>query len=143
MAKGDDDALGDSGLEWEHVSMTAQVVYQRISGADADDLDGWAAVARTAGAMFGFDDGADEGEVSIPLVQMASQLRRAYTRGAGTDGDVVEWKDLAPQFRLAWEGVTRHLSNVFGFDRDAAKHLGQHEDRIVHFMTRREPLVAN
>lgn len=133
------DPLEDTGLEWADVATTAAVVYARLADADVDPADqGWAAVARHAGAMFGQagedEVGGDDGEITIPLAQVASQLRRAYARAEGTDGDIPEWADLAPKFRLAWEGVARHMSNVFGMDSAEARRLGQHEDRMVQFV---------
>lgn len=129
------DPLEDTGLSWEDVATTASIVYARLTDVEVDPGDGgWMSVARHAGAMFGQDESADEGDVEIPLPQLASQLRRAYARAIGGEGDIPEWADLAPKFRDAWEGVTRHMSNVFGMDSTEARRLGQHEDRMVAHM---------
>lgn len=129
------DPLEDTGLEWADVAATAAAVYAKLAGVEIDpEDDGWLEVAKHAGAMFGQDDGADEGEVTIPVYQLASQLRRAYARTRHAEGEIPEWIDLSPKFRLAWEGVTRHMSNVFGMDSTEARRLGQHEDRMVAFM---------
>ncbi len=144
MSKTTDDPLEDTGLDWPDVALTGATVYARLAGLDAADGDpqAWVAVARAAAAMFGYDENAHDGDVRVPVDQLASQLRRAYARAAGTDGDVCEWADLGPKFRIAWEGATRHLSNVFGMDRVEAGRLGSHEDRMVAFMHKRAAKAA-
>ncbi len=139
MSRTTDDPLEDTGLDWSDVAKTASVVYARVVGlgdeAQGEEV-GWDAVARAAAAMFAYDEGADDGEVQIPLVQLAGQLRRAYARAVDTDGDICEWGSLGAEFQLAWEGVTRHLSNVFGMDKAEASRLGHHEARMVNHMAK-------
>lgn len=140
MSRTTDDPLEDTGLDWADVAKTAAVVYSRVAGlgdeADGDEA-GWDAVGRAAAAMFAYDGNADDGEVQIPLVQLAGQLRKAYARAVGTDGDICEWVHLGPVFQLAWEGVTRHMNNVFGMDKAEASSLGQHESMMVNHMAKR------
>lgn len=134
------DPLEGIGLAMEDVAITAATVYAGIAVADLDVEDpGWAAVSRVAAGMFGHDDSEDEGRpddttTTIPLVQLASQIRRAFARAHNAEGEIPEWEELAPRFRLGWEGVTRHLSNVFNMDETEARRLGQHEQRMIQFM---------
>lgn len=129
------DPLEDTGLEMADVATTASIVYSRLAGVDVEpDDDGWVAVAKHAAAMFGHDDGADDGDVEIPLSQLSSQLRRAYARTRHAEDDIPEWAELAAKYRVAWEGVTRHMSNVFGMDREDAGRLGEHENRMIAHM---------
>lgn len=129
------DSLEDTGLIPDDVATTAAVVYAGVAGVEIDAADpGWVAVYRAAAGMFGHDDNESENEVTIPLIQLAGQLRRAFARTHDAEGVIPEWGDLDPRFRLAWEGVTRHLSNVFGMDKQEAGRLGQHEQRMIQFM---------
>ena len=129
------DPLEDTGLSHEDVATTAAIVYAGIAMVELDVEDpGWAAVYRAAAGMFGHYESESEDEVTIPLVQLASQIRRAFARAHDAEGMIPEWAELEPRFRLAWEGVTRHLSNVFGMDNTEARRLGQHEQRMIQFM---------
>jgi hypothetical protein len=129
------DPLEDTGLEWADVATTAAIVYSRLAGVEVEPDDaGWMAVARHAAGMFGYDDGADVGEAQLPVSQLASQLRRAYARTRSAEDDIPEWKELGEKFRLAWEGVTRHMGNVFAMDKAEAGRLGEHENRMIAHM---------
>jgi hypothetical protein len=78
----------------------------------------------------------EDNEVSVGAAKLARVLRNAYIRGVEEEA-AVEFDDLPLFSQAAWEGVGRHMVNLFNFEPREARRLEYHEAKMAELMLKR------